>query len=165
MLASRLALTSPGPGKSGSGAKPTSIPPARLPRRGRGQDEHDAAAGAAQARGTSGRQLPARPWKTTTMISSIRLDGTTACMTIDGPTDTEVFRPTCARSSVHHCGRATWSSWTTSPHKNPRDPRTDQGRKAQTPTPICSRPSLTRCMPLHPKMPPVGFTHCGYSFI
>jgi len=31
-------------------------------------------------------------WKTTTMISSIRLDGTTACMTIDGPTDTEVFQ-------------------------------------------------------------------------
>ena len=26
------------------------------------------------------------------MISSIRLDGTTACMTIDFPTDTEVFR-------------------------------------------------------------------------
>jgi len=25
------------------------------------------------------------------MISSIRLDGSTACMTIDGPTDTEVF--------------------------------------------------------------------------
>jgi len=30
-------------------------------------------------------------WRTTTMISSIRLDGSTACMTIDGPTDTEVF--------------------------------------------------------------------------
>jgi len=26
------------------------------------------------------------------MISSIRLDGTTACMTIEGATDTEVFR-------------------------------------------------------------------------
>jgi transposase len=26
------------------------------------------------------------------MISSIRLDGSTACMTIDGPTDTEVFQ-------------------------------------------------------------------------
>ena len=26
------------------------------------------------------------------MISSIRVDGTTACMTIEGPTDTEVFR-------------------------------------------------------------------------
>lgn len=31
-------------------------------------------------------------WRTTTMISSIRLDGSTACMTIDGPTDTEVFQ-------------------------------------------------------------------------
>ena len=26
------------------------------------------------------------------MISSIRLDGSTACMTLDGATDTEVFR-------------------------------------------------------------------------
>ena len=31
-------------------------------------------------------------WRTTTMISSVRLDGSTACMTIDGATDTEVFR-------------------------------------------------------------------------
>jgi len=31
-------------------------------------------------------------WRTTTMISSVRLDGTTACMTIEGATDTEVFR-------------------------------------------------------------------------
>jgi transposase len=31
-------------------------------------------------------------WQTTTMISSIRLDGTTACMTIGSPTDTEVFQ-------------------------------------------------------------------------
>lgn len=31
-------------------------------------------------------------WHTTTMISSIRLDGSTACMTIDSATDTEVFR-------------------------------------------------------------------------
>ena len=30
-------------------------------------------------------------WHTTTMISSIRLDGTTACMAIGSPTDTEVF--------------------------------------------------------------------------
>ena len=35
---------------------------------------------------------PCGHWKTTTMISSIRLDGTTACMTIEGATDTEVFR-------------------------------------------------------------------------
>lgn len=31
-------------------------------------------------------------WRTTTMISSMRLDGSTACMTIDGATDAEVFR-------------------------------------------------------------------------
>lgn len=30
-------------------------------------------------------------WHTTTMISSIRIDGSTACMAIDGATDTEVF--------------------------------------------------------------------------
>ena len=35
---------------------------------------------------------PAGHWCTTTMISSIRMDGTTACMTVDGPTTTEVFR-------------------------------------------------------------------------
>lgn len=31
-------------------------------------------------------------WKTTTMISSIRMDGTTACMTIDGATTGDVFK-------------------------------------------------------------------------
>ena len=31
-------------------------------------------------------------WCTTTMISSVRLDGTTACMTIEGATNTEVCR-------------------------------------------------------------------------
>ena len=31
-------------------------------------------------------------WQTTTMISSIRLDGTTACMALEGTTDTESFR-------------------------------------------------------------------------
>lgn len=31
-------------------------------------------------------------WRTTTMISAIRLDGSTACMTVDGATDTEVFQ-------------------------------------------------------------------------
>ena len=31
-------------------------------------------------------------WHTTTMISSIRVDGSAACMAIDGATDTEVFR-------------------------------------------------------------------------
>jgi transposase len=31
-------------------------------------------------------------WHTTTMISSIRLDGSTACLAIEGATDTEVFQ-------------------------------------------------------------------------
>ena len=30
-------------------------------------------------------------WRTTTMISPVRLDGTTACMTIEGATNTAVF--------------------------------------------------------------------------
>jgi transposase len=37
-------------------------------------------------------QAPCGRWQTTTMISSIRLDGSTACMSIVGATDTEVFR-------------------------------------------------------------------------
>ena len=35
-------------------------------------------------------------WHTTTMIASIRLDGATACMAIEGATDSEVFRA-CVR--------------------------------------------------------------------
>lgn len=35
---------------------------------------------------------PCGRWRSTTMISSMRLDGTTTCMTIAGATDTEVFR-------------------------------------------------------------------------
>lgn len=37
-------------------------------------------------------RAPAGHWQTTTMISSIRLDGSTACLAIEGATDTEVFR-------------------------------------------------------------------------
>ena len=37
-------------------------------------------------------RAPGGHWQTTTMLSSIRLDGSTACMTIAGATDTEVFR-------------------------------------------------------------------------
>lgn len=36
--------------------------------------------------------IPHGHWQTTTMISSIRSDGATACMATDGPTTTEVFR-------------------------------------------------------------------------
>jgi transposase len=35
---------------------------------------------------------PAGRWNTTTILGSLRLDGTTACMAIEGATDTEVFR-------------------------------------------------------------------------
>ncbi len=35
---------------------------------------------------------PAGHWGTTTLIGSLRADGTTACMTIEEATDTEVFR-------------------------------------------------------------------------
>jgi transposase len=31
-------------------------------------------------------------WQTTTMLAALRLDGSTACMTMEGATDTEVFR-------------------------------------------------------------------------
>jgi len=35
---------------------------------------------------------PAGHWNTTTILGAVRLDGTTACMTIEGATDAEVFR-------------------------------------------------------------------------
>jgi transposase len=35
---------------------------------------------------------PESHWCTTTMISSVRLDGSTACMVVDGATDKEVFQ-------------------------------------------------------------------------
>lgn len=35
---------------------------------------------------------PCGRWATTTMIGSIRLDGTSECMTVNGATNTEVFR-------------------------------------------------------------------------
>lgn len=48
-----------------------------------------------RGRAPRGQRLLARApqghWRTTTMISSIRLDGSTTCMTIEGATDTEVF--------------------------------------------------------------------------
>lgn len=49
-----------------------------------------------RGRALRGRRLhahaPAGHWQTTTMISSIRLDGSTACMIVESATDTEVFR-------------------------------------------------------------------------
>jgi transposase len=37
-------------------------------------------------------RTPQGHWQTTTMISSIRLDGSTACLALEGATDTESFR-------------------------------------------------------------------------
>ncbi len=49
-----------------------------------------------RGRAPRGRRLLAKAphghWRTTTMISSVRLDGTTACLTIEGATDTAVFQ-------------------------------------------------------------------------
>lgn len=36
--------------------------------------------------------VPHGHWRTTTVIGAVRVDGTTACMAIEGATDTEVFR-------------------------------------------------------------------------
>ena len=35
---------------------------------------------------------PSGHWCTTTMISSVRLNGSTACMVVDGATTTDVFK-------------------------------------------------------------------------
>jgi len=49
-----------------------------------------------RGRAPCGQRVHARTphghWHTTTMISSIRLDGSTACMAIDSATDNEVFQ-------------------------------------------------------------------------
>ena len=49
-----------------------------------------------RGRAPKGRRLqahaPQSHWQTTTMIGALRLDGSTACMTIEDATDTEVFR-------------------------------------------------------------------------
>jgi transposase len=49
-----------------------------------------------RGRALRGRRLharaPAGHWRTTTMISSIRFDGSTACLILEGATDTEIFR-------------------------------------------------------------------------
>lgn len=49
-----------------------------------------------RGRAPRGQRVHARTphghWKTTTMISSIRLNGATACMALEGATDTESFR-------------------------------------------------------------------------
>lgn len=37
-------------------------------------------------------QAPCGRWRTTTMISSVRFDGSTACMTIEGAANADIFR-------------------------------------------------------------------------
>jgi transposase len=37
-------------------------------------------------------KVPHGHWQSTTMLCAIRLDGSTACMSVDGATDTQVFR-------------------------------------------------------------------------
>jgi DDE superfamily endonuclease len=47
-------------------------------------------------RALKGERVPARVpqgrWQTTTLIGSIRLDGSTACLALEGTTDTQSFR-------------------------------------------------------------------------
>ena len=61
-------------------------------------DESGAKTNMTRLRGRSlkGQRLkasaPSGHWQTTTMIGAVRLDGSTACMAIEGATNTEVFR-------------------------------------------------------------------------
>ena len=61
-------------------------------------DESGAKTNLTRLRGRSPRgqranaSCPAGHWQTITMMSSIRLDGSTACMALEGATDTETFR-------------------------------------------------------------------------
>lgn len=48
-------------------------------------------------------------WQSTTMISSIRLDGTTACLHLAGAADTAAFVTYIGWCSAQRCAKAT--SW------------------------------------------------------
>ena len=56
---------------------------------------------------------PQSHWHTTTMICSMRLDGSTACMAVEGAPIRSFSELTCAESCAQHYARAMWSSWTT----------------------------------------------------
>lgn len=43
---------------------------------------------------------PSGHWRTTTMIGAVRLDGSTACMAVEGATNTEIFRAFIAQILV-----------------------------------------------------------------
>jgi transposase len=47
--------------------------------------------GRAKAGSRATDHAPSGHWCTTTMLSSVRLDGSTACMVVDGPTNKDVF--------------------------------------------------------------------------
>jgi transposase len=62
---------------------------------------------------------PSGHWHTTTMLCSMRLDGTTACMAIESATDTEVFRAYVKRvlaPTLHQGDLVVMDNL--SPHKN-----------------------------------------------
>jgi transposase len=72
---------------------------ASFPRSGQADlsDESSAKTNMTRLRGRAQRgqrvhgSAPQGHWHTTTMIGALRLDGSTACLTIEGATDTEVF--------------------------------------------------------------------------
>lgn len=78
-----------------------------------------------RGRALRGRRLhaaaPVGHWCTTTMIASIRLDGSTACLAIEGATDTEVFRTYIAEVLVPTLRRGDIVVMDNlRPHKNPQ---------------------------------------------
>jgi len=85
--------TSRRPGAGGVGNKVGAIPRSSFP-----FDESAAKTNMTRLRSRGPRRerlvgsCPLGHWRTTTMISAIRVDGSTACMTIDGETDTAVFQ-------------------------------------------------------------------------
>lgn len=65
-------------------------------------------------------RAPGGHWSATTMLGSIRLDGTTSCMTIDGATDTDVFRAYVRNILLPNLKPGDWVILDNlSPHKNP----------------------------------------------
>jgi len=66
-------------------------PKARIPRQIRCKDEYDKVIWPCKKWPTVVDDAPSGHWGTTTMISSIRIDGSTACMVVDGATNKDVF--------------------------------------------------------------------------
>ena len=51
---------------------------------------------------------PAGHWRTLTVLGALTVEGMLASMTIESPTDGEVFWPTWSRSWVRGCSPDTW---------------------------------------------------------